>query len=149
MSFTEYGGCHNLADLVPVLATLTGRGPATGPRRTPSKGPHTLVAYDIAADGTCKRRAVLHDFKDHRGIDGMVVDTKGNIYATAESGERTGVYIFSPAGKQLGFIRTPETATNCTFGDQDLQTLYITAGTSVYKIRTKATGCLVYPVPKR
>jgi gluconolactonase len=108
-------------------------------------GPHTLVAYDIAVDGTCKRRAVLHDFKEHRGIDGMVVDTAGNIYATAESGERTGVYIFSPTGKQLGFIRTPETATNCTFGDKDLKTLYITAGTSVYKIRLNATGLLAYP----
>src|SRR5262249_56808795 len=61
-------------------------------------GPHTLVAYDIQADGTCKRRAVLHDFKEARGIDGMVVDTNGNIYATAERGERTGVDIFLPAG---------------------------------------------------
>jgi gluconolactonase len=111
-------------------------------------GPHTLIAYDIVADGTCKRRAVLHDFKDHRGIDGMVLDTHGNIYATAEEGNRTGVYIFSPAGKQLGHIRTPETATNCTFGDTDLKTLYITAGTSVYKLRLNATGFLPYPTPK-
>jgi gluconolactonase len=108
-------------------------------------GPHTLVAYDVATDGTCKRRAVLHDFKDHRGIDGMVVDTEGNIYATAESGERTGVYIFSPTGDQLGFIRTPETATNCVFGDRDLKTLYITAGSSVYKVRVNATGFVVKP----
>jgi len=111
-------------------------------------GPHTLLAYDVLADGTCKRRAVLHDFKDHRGIDGMVVDTHGNIYATAESGDRTGVYIFSPEGKQLGFIRTPETATNCTFGDKDLKTLYITAGSSVYKVRVNATGFLAYPALK-
>lgn len=111
-------------------------------------GPHTLVAYDVAADGSCKRRAVLHDFKDHRGIDGMVLDTNGNIYATAESGERTGVYVFAPDGQQLGFLRTPETATNCTFGDKDLKTLYITAGTSLYKIRLNATGFLAYPVVK-
>jgi gluconolactonase len=111
-------------------------------------GPHTLVAYDIAADGSCKRRAVLHDFKDRRGIDGMVLDTSGNIYATAEDGARTGVYIFAPDGKQLGFIHTPETATNCTFGDKDLKTLYITAGTSLYKIRLNATGYLLYPTVK-
>jgi dipeptidyl aminopeptidase/acylaminoacyl peptidase/sugar lactone lactonase YvrE len=108
-------------------------------------GPHTLIAYDIGADGKCKRRAVLHDFKERRGIDGMVVDTEGNIYGTAESGERTGVYIFSPEGKQLGFIRTPETATNCVFGDRDLKTLYITAGGSVYKVRLNATGYPPYP----
>jgi gluconolactonase len=114
------------------------------PRRT---GPHTLVAYDIAADGTCKRRAVLHDFKDRRGIDGMVVDTQGNVWATAESGDRTGVYVISPEGKVLGFIRTPETATNCTFGDKDLKTLYITAGTSLYRVRVNAVGYLAYPKP--
>lgn len=110
-------------------------------------GPRTLIAYDIAADGTCKRRAVLHDFKERRGIDGMVLDTEGNIYATAEEGERTGVYIFSPAGKPLGFIRTPETATNCTFGDKGLKSLYITAGGSVYKMRLPRTGFLPYPRP--
>jgi gluconolactonase len=92
---------------------------------------------------------VLHNFKERHGIDGMVLDTDGNIYATAESGEKTGVYIFSPAGKQLGFLRTPETATNCTFGDKDLKTLYVTAGKSVYKVRLNATGLLAYPVAKR
>ena len=110
-----------------------------------AKGAHKLIAYDILADGTCKRRAVLHDFGTHRGIDGMVVDTDGNIYATAESGDKTGVYIFSPTGKQLGFIKTPETATNCVFGDRDQKTLYITAGRSMYRIRTNAVGYPPYP----
>jgi gluconolactonase len=111
-------------------------------------GPNALIAYDIADDGTCKRRAIIWDFKDRRGIDGMRVDTNGNIWATAESGDKTGVYVFSPKGEQVGFIRTPETATNCTFGDKDLKALYITAGTSLYRIRTNATGFLPYPVPK-
>lgn len=114
----------------------------------PGKGPHTLIAYDIASDGTCKRRAVIWDFKDHRGIDGMRCDTAGNVWATAESGDKSGVYVISPKGEQLGFIRTPETATNCTFGDKDLKTLYITAGTSLYKVRVNATGFLVYPAVK-
>jgi gluconolactonase len=110
-------------------------------------GPHTLLAYDIAADGACKRRGILHDFKDHRGIDGMRVDTDGNVWATAESGKLTGVYVFAPDGKQIGFIQTPETATNCTFGGADLKTLYITAGTSVYKVRVNAAGFLAWPKP--
>jgi gluconolactonase len=103
-------------------------------------GPHLLLAYDVLADGTCKRRAVLHDFEGRRGIDGMVTDAEGNIWATAESGERSGVYVFSPEGRQLGFVRTPETATNCVFGDKDRKTLYVTAGGSVYKVRVNATG---------
>src|SRR5262249_10786492 len=105
--------------------------------------------YDVLRDGSCKRRGVLHDFKERRGIDGMVVDTDGNIYATAESGDRSGLYVFSPAGMQLGFLRTPETATNCAFGDKDLKTLYVTAGTSVYKVRLNATGLPAWPKVRR
>jgi gluconolactonase len=112
------------------------------------KRDNLLIAYDILPDGACKRRAVLWDFKTRRGIDGMRCDTAGNIWATAESGDKTGVYVFSPKGEQLGFIRTPETATNCTFGDKDLKTLYITAGTSLYKVRVNAVGFLAYPTPK-
>lgn len=111
-------------------------------------GPHTLIAYDVAGDGSCKRRAVLWDFKDRRGIDGMRCDTQGNVWATAESGDKTGVYVISPKGEQVGFIRTPETATNCTFGDKDLKTLYVTAGTSLYKVRVNATGYLAHPKPQ-
>lgn len=109
---------------------------------------NALLAYDILADGTCKRRAVLWDFKERRGIDGMRCDTAGNIWATAESGDRTGVLVFSPKGELLGFIHTPETATNCTFGDKDLKTLYITAGASLYKVRVNAVGFLAYPPVK-
>lgn len=110
--------------------------------------PHPLVAYDIHPDDRVTRRKVLHDFGPARGIDGMVIDTAGNIWATAGEGEKTGVYLFAPDGRQLGFIRTPETATNCTFGGRDLKTLYVTAGTSLYRIRTNATGFLTYPRPR-
>lgn len=115
-------------------------------------GPRTLIAYSISGKGAVKRRKVLYDLAPDRGIDGMVMDTRGNIYATAGSGEKTGVYIISPQGKLRGFIPTPETATNCTFGGKKLDTLYITAGKSLYRIRLNATGRLVYPKlprPKR
>ncbi len=75
----------------------------------------------------------------------MVLDREGNIYATAGEGEKTGVYIFSPDGRLREFLRTPETATNCTFGGPDLKTLYITAGGSLYRIRMTVPGALVYP----
>jgi len=109
------------------------------------QGPHLLVAYDVGGDGSCKRRTVLWDFKEGRGIDGMRCDTAGNIWATAGTGDKTGVYVFSPQGEQLGFLQTPETATNCTFGGKDLKTLYITAGTSLYKVRVNAVGFLPFP----
>lgn len=112
-------------------------------------GNRTLIGYDILKDGTLRRRGVLHNFAPGRGVDGMVLDTAGNIYATAGEGEKTGVYVISPAGRLLQFIRTPETATNCTFGGADLRTLYITAGGSLYRVRTGNSGVLVYPTLKQ
>jgi gluconolactonase len=111
-------------------------------------GPHTLLAYDLR-DGKGKGRKVLYDLGKERGIDGMVMDVRGNIYATAGLGEKTGVYVISPEGALLYFLRTPETATNCTFGGPDLKTLYITAGESLYRVRTEIPGRLTWPsLPK-
>lgn len=116
---------------------------------SPNEGKNrTLIAYDLAANGSVKRRKVLYDLQKERGIDGMVLDVDGNIYATAGLKDKTGVYVFSPAGKLLQFIRTPETACNCTFGGPDLKSLYITAETSVYRIRMAKKGWLVYPKAK-
>jgi sugar lactone lactonase YvrE len=116
---------------------LADNSPAPG-------GARTLVAYDLDK-GRATRRAVLHDFRDGRGIDGMALDERGNIYATAGLAEKTGVYVFSPEGRLLQFIPTLETATNCTFGGADLRWLYITAGKSLYRIRTLNAGRLAYP----
>lgn len=108
-------------------------------------GPHTLIAYDLR-DGKGKRKKVLYDLGKERGIDGMAMDVRGNLYATAGLGEKTGVYVLSPEGELLYFLRTPETATNCTFGGPDLKTLYITAGESLYRVRTEQQGRLTWPV---
>ncbi len=102
-------------------------------------GARTLIAYDLR-NGKGTRRKVLYDLAPGRGIDGMALDVKGNIYATGGLEEKTGVYVISPEGKLVTFIRTPETATNCTFGGPDMRTLYITGGGSVYRIRTNVAG---------
>jgi len=68
--------------------------------------------------------------------DGMRVDRDGRLYSTAGDG----VHIFSPEGKLLGKIRTPETAANCTFGGPDGRTLFITAHTAVWQVRLAVAG---------
>ncbi|MCB0753919.1 MAG: SMP-30/gluconolactonase/LRE family protein [Ignavibacteriae bacterium] len=70
--------------------------------------------------------------------DGMKIDTSGNIYCTCSNA----VWIISPAGEQIGKIELPvnKSASNCTWGDNDRKTLFITAGKSVYKIRPLLTG---------
>lgn len=104
------------------------------------KGKRELRAYPLNADGTVGPKKVLHDFGDLRGIDGMTVTSDGHIVVTAGRAKTAGVTIFTPEGKKVGFIATPEDPSNCCFGGKDLKTLYITAGKSLYRIPTKMTG---------
>lgn len=68
--------------------------------------------------------------------DGIKVDQEGYVYVAGP----TGLWIFSPAGVRLGVIVTPERPANCAWGDRDRKSLYITARTSLYRIRTHFPG---------
>ncbi|MCX6045211.1 MAG: SMP-30/gluconolactonase/LRE family protein [Chloroflexi bacterium] len=109
-----------------------------------------LRAYPINEDGTVGQYQVLHNFYPHRGIDGMCLDTDGNIVATAGwevSGPGAMIYVFAPNGRVLETHPLPaERPTNCTFGDADLRTLYVTtiAG-HLFRARTGRQGLLHYP----
>ncbi|MCI0683426.1 MAG: SMP-30/gluconolactonase/LRE family protein [Gemmataceae bacterium] len=108
------------------------------------KGDRMLLSFPLNEDGTVGPKKVLHDFGADRGIDGMCVDVQGNIYGAAGRGKTAGVVIFTPAGKKIGFIPTPDAPTNCVFGGQDRKMLYVTAGRSLYRIRLNAEGFAVY-----
>lgn len=109
----------------------------------PSKNRY-LLAYPLNEDGTVGKKKILHDFAPDRGIDGMAIDIKGNLYATAGKGKTAGVTIFNPDGKKIGFIPTPEDPSNCVFGGEDRKMLYITAGRSLYRIHLTIDGFAVY-----
>jgi gluconolactonase len=51
-----------------------------------------------------------------------------------------GIWILSPEGIHLGTITPPEEAHNMTWGDDDGKTLYVTALSSIYRIRTNVAG---------
>lgn len=72
--------------------------------------------------------------------DGMKVDQQGNIYCCGPGG----VHIFTAAGNCLGIIKTPEQAANLCFGDDDMQSLYITATTSLYRLRVNIPGVATF-----
>jgi gluconolactonase len=108
------------------------------------KGNQHLLAFPLKEDGTVGAKRLLHDFGKGRGIDGMCVDVKGNIYGAAGSATTGGVYVFNPEGKPLAFIPIPEVPTNCVFGDKDRKTLYVTAGKSLYRIRLQNEGFAVF-----
>ena len=110
-------------------------------------GKHQLVAFDVQSDGTLANKRLLHDFGSHRrGIDGMTLDIKGNIYATAGCGPAAGIYVFGPQGEQLAVILTPGEPSNCVFGVGDeASMLYITgAGPKPARTRRRSgrLGCI-------
>jgi gluconolactonase len=92
-----------------------------------------VMRYDVAADGTLVNGRVFANVTSTiDGLaDGMKVDAKGNLYTTGPGG----VWVLSPNGTHLGTIAPPETPANCGWGD-DGKTLYMTAVTSVYRVRT-------------
>ena len=109
-----------------------------------------LRSYPINDDGSLGKYLVLHDFAPHRSIDGMCLDTDGNIVAAAgwwESGPGPMIYVFSPTGEVIESHPLPEDKpTNCTFGDIDLRTLYVTTtGGHLLRARTERQGHLLYP----
>jgi gluconolactonase len=70
------------------------------------------------------------------GPDGLRLDTNGNLYGAGPGG----VWIISPEGKHLGTIKVPEVVSNVAWGDKDGKSLYITASTSVYRIKLSVAG---------
>ena len=51
-----------------------------------------------------------------------------------------GLWIISLEGKQLDCINGPEDPDNMAWGDDDLQTLYVTALTGLYRNRLNIPG---------
>ena len=96
------------------------------------------MAYDVAGDGTVSNGRVFADVtaeKDPGVPDGLKVDSKGNIWTSGPGG----IWVFSPGGKHLGTIKMPEIPANCNWGD-DWKSLYITARTSLYRIKLAVAG---------
>ncbi len=87
--------------------------------------------YTILEDGTLSDKQIFAP----EGSDGMTVDSKGNVYLTSGA-----VKVYNPAGELIETIETPEGPTNVCFGGKEKDILYITARSSVYKIRMKVTG---------
>jgi len=73
----------------------------------------------------------------------MKVDVQGNVYCCGP-GE---LHLFAPDGSQLARIRTPEKACNFAFGDADFRSVYVTASTSLYRLRVRTPGIAQMPQP--
>ena len=106
-----------------------------------------IRVYDVTADMSLTNGRIFGSEAGEKGDgvpDGMKLDVNGNMFVTGPKG----IWIWTPEGKHVGTIVIPEQPANLTWGDPDYGTLYITATTSVYKLRTKTQGFVPYLTKK-
>ena len=97
------------------------------------------MRYDLAADGSVSNGKIFYDATSETadGLpDGIKLDRKGNLYGSGPGG----LWIFSPEGKHLGTIKLPEKMANCNWGGPDHTILYVTASSSLYRVKLKIPG---------
>lgn len=119
-------------------------------------GSRRVWRFGLDGRGDPDEGRVVHDFAPGRGGDGIELDLEGNLYVAAGINNPrgphetvdvpAGVYVLSPDGEPLARIPIPEdTVTNVAFGGRDGQTLYVTAGKSIFTTRVDVPGQVAYP----
>ncbi len=97
-----------------------------------------IRVFDVKADGTIAGARVWAETRGEGdgAPDGMKFDSQGNLYCCGPGG----IHVFAPDAACLGVIRVPEHTANFCWGDADFRSLYITASSSVYRMRTAVAG---------
>lgn len=123
------------------------------------EGARKLWRFALRPDGAIdpESRTMLHDWGTTRGPDGIKLDAEGRLFVAAglnrpnppaeiQDEPTAGVYVFTPEGKRLDFIPIPrDECTNCAFGGDDLKTLYVTAGGTLWSVPTRVPGRPAWP----
>ena len=103
---------------------------------------HWVWVYNIMVDGTLaykQRYGWLHvpDTEENAWSDGIKCDTAGRVYVTS----RLGIQVLDQLGRVNAIIPLPNgQASNCCFGGANFDTLYVTAGSKVYRRKVKVRG---------
>jgi len=125
-------------------------------------GARKLYRFELKSDGTVDfaSQKLIYDWKNTRGPDGMKLDAAGRLFVAAGLNKQNppyetqdkptaGIYVFSPSGQLLTFIPIQrDETTNCAFGGDDLKTLFVTAGGSLWSVPVLTPGRPVWPQPK-
>ncbi|MFJ5955960.1 SMP-30/gluconolactonase/LRE family protein [Paenarthrobacter sp. NPDC092416] len=147
----EYGGCYVFRfdpasnELTPVVTDLVHpNGLAFSPDESllyvadtagPGLGvPFRIAAYPVAG-GVCGDGTTFVELEDGMASDGFRVDVEGRVWTSAGPSVR----VYAPDGGLLAAVDVPERVSNLCFGGADGSDLYITATTSLYRLRT-STG---------
>ena len=103
-----------------------------------------IRAFDVSLDGSISNGRVFSELKaPEAGFpDGMKVDQEGNVYCTGSGG----IWIMDSGGKSLGRIVMSEMPANIAWGDSDSRTLYLTARSSIYRLRLNVPGIAAFRI---
>ena len=99
---------------------------------------HSFVIRETGKLGANKVLFTGDEKIDGGGSDGMALDERGNLWTTYRS-----IVVLRPDGTLLQRIPTPENPANCIFGGPDGKTLFITARTGLYALKTQVKGAPV------
>ena len=98
-------------------------------------GNHHIMAFDVEGGRSLTNPRVFAEVSPGLA-DGFRVDRTDHVFTSAEDG----IHVLTPEGRRIGKIPLPEVTSNCVFGGPEGNDLFITASTSLYRVRTKTTG---------
>ncbi|UCE63520.1 MAG: SMP-30/gluconolactonase/LRE family protein [Nitrospirota bacterium] len=101
-------------------------------------GQYHIKVFDVDPHGTLRKGRIFAELKgkEEGVLDGMKVDVEGHVYCTGPGG----IWVLDPDGICLGRIRIPGHASNLAWGEDDWRTIFISARSSVYRIRLNIQG---------
>ena len=97
-----------------------------------------IRVFDVSEDGTLSNSRVWAETRGEGAgaPDGMKIDSAGNLYCCGPGG----IHVFGQDATCLGVMQVPEYTANFAFGDEDYRSLFITASSSLYRVRVNTPG---------
>jgi gluconolactonase len=97
-----------------------------------------IRVFDVTASGGLSNGRVWAETKgDKPGApDGMKIDREGHVYCCGPGG----IHVFDRDARLVEVIEMPEPTANFAWGDDDFRSLFVTASTSLYRLRRQTPG---------
>jgi gluconolactonase len=101
-----------------------------------------IRVFEARPDGTLGHGRLFAETKGNKpgAPDGMKIDSAGNVHCCGPGG----LHVFDRSGGLREVIETPEYTANFAWGEDDYRSLFITASTSLYRIRVSTPGLPVF-----
>ena len=97
-----------------------------------------IRVFDVRGNGTLTNGRLWAETRGTKpgAPDGMKIDSAGNVYCCGPGG----IHVFTADATLREVIETPEYTANFAWGDDDYRSLFVTASTSLYRVRVDTPG---------